>query len=110
MNERRNPTNPDTREDPGIERRVIPTPEQRIAALEAEVLAIKDDLKANTESTNRVEANTKEMLEFFNSVKGAFRVLDMLGKLAKPLTYILMLVGAITAFWLTLKNGGKVHE
>lgn len=103
----------------GPERRTLT--EQRLEALEAEMETqlkagadrmdkIEVDLKANTATTERVEANTREMLEFFNSVKGAFRTLDMLGKLARPLAYLLMLVGAITAFWLTLKNGGKVHE
>lgn len=57
-----------------------------------------------------IKTDTAEMLEFFNSVRGAFRVLDMLGKLAKPLSYIMMFVGGCVGVWLALKNGGKVHE
>jgi hypothetical protein len=71
---------------------------------------IETNLKTNTDATTRVEANTKELVEFFNSVQGAFRVLEALGKLAKPLAYITMLAGACTGLWLALKNGGKVHE
>lgn len=93
--------------------RILELEQQMQAQLEAgskRMDAIEKKLDDNTATTARVETNTTEMLEFFNSVKGAFKVLDMLGKLAKPLAYILMLIGAITAFWLTLKNGGKVHE
>lgn len=95
--------------------------EQRLDELEADVHtrfqagsdrmdAIEKKLDANSEATARVEANTAEMLEFFNSVRGAFRVLDMLGKLAKPLAYIMMFIGACTGVWLALKNGGRIHE
>lgn len=103
----------------GPERRLIT--QERILELEQQMQEqleagskrmgeIEKKLDENTASTARVESNTAEMLEFFNSVRGAFRVLDMLGKLAKPLAYIVMLGGALTAFWMTLKNGGKVHE
>lgn len=97
------------------------TMEQRLDEMETDVRerfqagsdrmdAIEKKLDANSEATARVEANTKELVEFFNSVQGAFRVLEALGKLAKPLAYITMLAGACTGLWLALKNGGKVHE
>lgn len=103
----------------GPERRLIT--EQRIHTLESDVETqlkagavrmdkIEADLTANTAATNRVEANTTEMLEFFNSVRGAFRVLDMLGKLAKPLAYIMMFLAALAGLWAALKGGGKIHE
>lgn len=103
----------------GIERRLVS--EQRILDLEEQLEAqlkagtermdaIEVNLKENTEATTRIEANTAEMLTFFNSVQGAFRVLDMLGKLAKPLAYITMFVGSVVALWLAFKNGGKIHE
>lgn len=98
----------------GPERRLLT--EQRLVALETEMKAqllagtermdkIEADLKTNNEATKRIEANTTEMLTFFNSVQGAFRVLDMLGKLAKPLAYILMVVGSLVGLWFTFKNG-----
>lgn len=103
----------------GPERRLIT--QERILEIEQRMEAqlqagtdrmekIEQNLQANTEATTRVEANTKELVEFFNSVQGAFRVLEMLGKLAKPLAYITMFAGACTGLWLALKNGGKVHE
>jgi hypothetical protein len=98
----------------GPERRLMT--EHRITALEVEMDnqlkagadrmdKIETDLKTNNEATTRIEANTTEMLEFFNSVRGAFRVLDMLGKLAKPLAYILMVLGSLVGLWFTFKNG-----
>lgn len=97
------------------------TMEQRLNEMETDVLerfqagsnrmdAIEKKLDENTAATSRVEANTQELVEFFNSVKGAFRVLEALGKLAKPLAYITMFLGACTGVWLAFKNGGKIHE
>jgi hypothetical protein len=67
--------------------------------------AMQTELTANTEATQRVEANTSEMLAFFNTMKGAFKTLEMIGALAKPLGYILMAVGSIAGLWFTFKNG-----
>ena len=59
-------------------------------------------LDKNTESINRVEANTKEVVEILQSWKGAMNVLEFLGKLAKPLGALTAIVAAYTA-WKTQK-------
>lgn len=70
---------------------------------------VQADLKANTESINRVQANTSEVVDLLRSFQGAFRVLNMIGKFAKPLGYIVMACSACLAFWASLKGGG-VHK
>ena len=64
--------------------------QQRLDAGQATMHQLKDDLAANTAATQRIDASTIKIVEFFESAQGAFRVLDWLGRLAKP-------VGAIVA-------------
>lgn len=56
-------------------------------------------LQINTESTQRVEANTAELVAAFRNLKGFFSVLDYLGKLAKPLGWVLAAGTAAVLFW-----------
>lgn len=70
--------------------------------------AMQADLKVNTEATERIEKNTARMVEFFNSVEGAFKTLEMIGKLAKPLTYLTMFFASLAGLWYALK-GGRPH-
>lgn len=67
---------------------------------------IEAELRANTETTELVRANTAEMVEVFKAAQGAFRVLHWIGKAAKPITYIVMLGTAGIAFWKALMVGG----
>ncbi len=96
-----------------------PTNDERITALEiavkehdgrleeggAVIKQIKDDLASNTASTKRVESSTDEIVDFFNSVKGAFKVLNWIGKLAKPLGAIIAFCVALWTAWLAFAGG-----
>jgi septal ring factor EnvC (AmiA/AmiB activator) len=68
--------------------------DRRISTLEGERVALVDQ-------SQRIEANTKELLETFNALKGAWKVLNAIGKLAAPLTFI----GALYATYFTFKSG-----
>lgn len=65
----------------------------------------------NTKLTQGIKSDTSEIVEFAQSVKGALRVFDMIGKLAKPLGYILAAfaagMGVITAFKSGHWGGGR---
>ena len=97
-----------------------PTEAERLSALEAEVQSIRQrlatgddtmaslraDLAENTGATKRTESNTAEIVEFFGAMKGAFKVLNWIGALAKPITALVAL-GAVTwGAFLTIKGGG----
>lgn len=63
-------------------------------------------LAENTATTKRIETDTNEMIAMFRSWQGAMKVLEVIGKAAKPLAAILSLgvaVGAYFAHW----KGGK---
>ena len=72
----------------------------------AKMKAISADLQANTHATNAVKDDTSELIETFRSFQGAMRVLDMLGKLARPLGYITMLGSALWGVFTLIKGGG----
>lgn len=78
----------------------------RVSELEAEQSRIKYVMEVNADTIATVANNTHEMLKVFESWKGAMRVLEMIGKAAKPLGYIAMLISASIGGWVTYKNGG----
>lgn len=58
----------------------------------------------NTAAICRVEGNTREMLDVFESFRGAFKVLEMIGKVAKALVSIVTLGSVITGLWMYLRG------
>ncbi len=74
---------------------------------------LKADLHANTEATKEsrqvsdaVKQDTAELISLFKSFQGAMQVLEMLGRLAKPLTYLTMLGTALWGVISIFKSGG----
>lgn len=53
-----------------------------------------------------VDSSTKEIIEFFNAFKGAFKTLEMMAKLARPLGVMLLFTGACISLWASIKGGG----
>ena len=76
-----------------------------VAAIQIEQASAKVLLAENTETINEIKTDTADMLEVFESWKGAMRVMDMLGKLAKPLGYIVGFGASVVAFWTAMKSG-----
>lgn len=66
---------------------------------------LERSLAENTAATKRVEANTAELIEWSKAFQGAFKVLDGMGKLAKPVTAIVGVVAACAAAWAAFKAG-----
>ena len=88
------------------------TGDKRMNSLTDEITAVKLEqaefrrlLKENTDDTKAIKADTAELLEAFRSFKGAMKVLEWIGKAAKPLGYIATFVGAIVGIWAALKSG-----
>lgn len=62
-------------------------------------------LAENTATTKRIETDTNEMIEMFRSWQGAMKVLEVIGKAAKPLAAIVSLGVAIGAYFAHWKGG-----
>ena len=81
--------------------------EKRLQDGEDRMNSLESDLQENTRLTESVKSDTAELIEAFKSIKGAFKVLEMLASLAKPLSYILMFCTAVAGFWYAIKGGTK---
>ena len=76
-----------------------------VAAIQLEQASAKVLLAENTETINEIKTNTADMLEVFESWKGAMKVMEMIGRLAKPLGYIVGFGASVAAFWAAMKSG-----
>lgn len=92
--------------------RALDKGDRRMNSLADEITAVKLEqsefrrlLKENTDDTKAIKADTAELLEAFRSFKGAMKVLEWIGKAAKPLGYIAGLCASVTAFWAAMKSG-----
>ena len=65
---------------------------------------IYDRLVAVEGKVDLLTENTKDVTAAFAAAQGAFKVLEMLGKLAKPLLWIGGLLAAVVTFWDSFRN------
>lgn len=77
----------------------------RLDAGDARMGRIEQDLAANTAATQQTAASTAELVDLFTSFKGAFRVFEYIGRLAKPLGYIVGALASVAALWTAWKSG-----
>ena len=76
----------------------------RLDAGDKRMQSIERDLKLNTDATNTVAANTRELLDAFDALQGAFKVLGWIGKAAKPLGWIAAVIAAAAGVWSHIKG------
>ena len=84
-----------------------PTPAQLHAmyrVLSDRVDDLAGELARNTGVTKQVQANTADLVDLFDNARGAFKVLEGLGKAAKPLMYIAGFVGSALTAWAAFKS------
>ncbi len=66
---------------------------------------LRKDIAANTKVTESVQNDTSELVALLQSFKGAFKVLEALGRLAKPLGYIVALIAGVLGIVAAVKGG-----
>lgn len=67
---------------------------------------MRTDMQTNTAATQQVQVDTAELVQWLKSLKGAFAVLDVIGRAAKPLGAIAVLCTSAWVFFQTVKGGG----
>ncbi|WP_232537996.1 hypothetical protein [Comamonas testosteroni] len=77
---------------------------ERMATIERDLKALAQGLYEERQELQELKQQLAEMLEFFTAMKGAFKVLNWVGKVAKPLAAIVMLGGACVGFWTAIKG------
>jgi hypothetical protein len=106
------PTPPQDKPPPGHEARIaaleaaVNETHQRLNDGSATMKQLQADLKTNTDTTASIKSDTSEIIDFFASAKGAFRVLNWIGNLAKPIGAIVALGVAGWSAWTAFKSGG----
>jgi hypothetical protein len=60
---------------------------------------IYDRLIAVEGKVDEIDKNTKDLVEGFKAVTGAFIVLGWIAKAAKPILWIVGVISAISIFW-----------
>lgn len=70
--------------------------QEQIDALRGRVTIMEAELAANTALTKTVKADTSELVEAFKAAKGAWIVLNFIGKAAPT---VLAISGVFAAFW-----------
>lgn len=69
---------------------------------------MEQSLIENTTSTKAIETNTKDLVDAFSNLQAALKVLNWIGKLAKPLGYIVAFAAATLTFYQALKSGHPI--
>ncbi|KAA5926349.1 hypothetical protein F1536_12410 [Achromobacter xylosoxidans] len=71
----------------------------RLGKIETDMRTNATATAKNTDSIEQIRQNTQDIIDTFQALAGGFKVLQGLGRLAKPLAYIVGLVTAvITAY------------
>ena len=65
---------------------------------------IYERLVALETKVDHIDKNTKDMVDGFNAVQGAFTVLGWVAKVAKPILWIAGAFTAATIFWANWKK------
>lgn len=74
------------------------TGSERMAAIERELSKTRQEL-------GELKQQLADLLEFFTAMKGAFKVLNWLGKLARPMAAIVGMGLALAAAWNAVREG-----
>ena len=76
----------------------------RLDACDERMTRIESDLRSNTAATEQIRSNTADLVECFQAAQGAFKVLNWIGRAAKPLTYIATLCASLWGLWLATRG------
>lgn len=79
--------------------------ESGLGELRERVGHLEKGLAENTAATKRIETNTAEIIDMFGNFKGAMRVLEGIGKLARPVSYIAAVGASAAGIWAAVKTG-----
>ena len=79
---------------------------QRLRDGAARMARIEAELAVVTTATESIKSDTSELLEVLAAMKGAFKVLDWLGRFARPVAAIVALAAALWGLVGAVKGGG----
>lgn len=90
---------PDSVDSPNIQ-----TILEDVEQLKSSVKKLEAGLAKNTALTEQVASNTSDVVDAFRAASGAFKVLEYIGKAARPMFWLISVVAGGTALWTSIKN------
>ena len=87
-----------------INARMLERHTKQLKETETCVLEMQKSLAENTASTKRIEASIVDLLGWFSAFQGAFKGLNGIGKLARPVGFILGMMAAVSGAWIAFKG------
>lgn len=78
--------------------------QEELHSVAARVSRVEALAKENKTQNETIIANTQEIINLVNAFKGAWIVLDGLGKLAKPVLWMLAVLAGFSAGWAWIKD------
>lgn len=99
-------------------------PDPRVGRLQTGLTELTEQVTANTVLTQqtaelaqktadlaqKTASNTDEIVEFWRNAKGGLEVLAFLGRIARPVGYIALAIGALSTAWYSLTHFGQKPE
>ena len=77
---------------------------ERLDAGDKRMTRIEDELSANTKLTAQLATNTADIVEFFAAMQGALKVLNWIGKLARPIGAIAATAASLAGLFAVMKG------
>lgn len=90
--------------DKGAQRPERRSDDPRVTRILETVESLGDDIKTLKLTIDAVDAQTREMREFWTALEGGIKVLRALGSVAK---WGAGIVAAVAAAWYAVKHGGQ---
>jgi len=70
----------------------------------ARMAGIERELRTTRQELHELKQQLQDLLEFFEAMRGAFKVLNWLGRLAKPIGAIVSLFGSVALSYAAWRN------
>ncbi|WP_454752075.1 hypothetical protein [Cupriavidus necator] len=70
-----------------------------------DIAALAERVERVEETTKRIEENTSDLIEVLAAAKGAFKTLEVLGKIARPIVWIGTVGSFVVYAWARFKSG-----
>jgi uncharacterized coiled-coil protein SlyX len=78
----------------------------RMDDLQGQIDGLSDAVAENTKLTQAIHDSTAGLVEAFQALQGGLRVLEQIGRIARPVSYIVATVTAIWGLVQAIKFGG----
>lgn len=80
---------------------------QRLVEGDKRMGNIESDVAAIRKEQHQLRMKVTDLLEFFEAMQGAFKVLNWIGAFARPVAAIIGLGVALTGAWTVVRGGGR---